>query len=527
MTSTLTRPPAAPSDDVAPARTPPIAGTWLTTGDHKRLGTLFLAGGVVAIAAACAAALLFFLKADAATFWTAPSSRLASLATASALVIGVPALWIGLATYVVPLQIGATRLALPRLHNLALWTVAVGAVLTAVGHVAEPDAINSLASSVPSTGGEGPSSDGTQLIVTALFVVALGILLAAVSLLATILNRRAEGLRLTYLPLFSWSTLATSTVLVLATPVLLAGLALLFFDHHYGGHLLGSGLGGLRIWAHELWIPGHPFGLLFAAAGVGLFCDVVATHAGRPLVGFPAARVAAAAAPALTLLLFAGDVSILESPFGSVATIGGIVVGLPLGLALLTWLGTLKGGKPKAHPSVLFVLLFLLTVGLVTALSIAAVFVGVEGPDADAFRNGQITLLSLALPLLAVGAGAVHWSPKLYGRPTPAGFGGIQALLLFAGPLLLAAPGYLMGFGSNDSVVLLGAVGAVVTAVGVLMTLLDVAARGATSDANPYGGTTLEWATASPPPVHNFEEIPDIRSPHPLAAGTTDTGATA
>ena len=524
MTSTLTRPPAASSDDVAPVRTPPIAGTWLTTGDHKRLGTMFLAGGVVAIAAACATALLFFLKADAATFWTAPGSRLSSLATASALVIGVPALWIGLATYVVPLQVGATRLALPRLHNLSLWTLGVGAVLVAVGHLAEPEAINSLASSIPSSGRDGASSDGTQLIITALFVVAVGILLAGVSLLATILNRRAEGLRLTFLPLFAWSTLATSTVIVLATPVLLAGLVLLFFDHHYGGQILGTGLGSLRIWAHELWIPGHPFGLLFAAAGVGLFGDVVATHAGRPLVGFPAARAAAAAAPVLTLLLFAGDVSILESPFGSVATIGGIVVGLPLGLALLTWLGTLKGGKPKAHPSVLFVLLFLLTVGLVTVLSIAAIFVEVEGPDAEAFRNGQITLLSLGLPLLALAAGAVHWSPKLYGRATPNGLGGIQALLLFGGPVLLAAPGYLMGFGSNDSVVLLGAVGAVVTAVGVLMFLLDLASRGATSDANPYGGTTLEWATASPPPAHNFDELPDIRSAHPLA---TDTGASA
>jgi heme/copper-type cytochrome/quinol oxidase subunit 1 len=167
--------------------------------------------------------------------------------------------------------------------------------------------------------------------------------------------------------------------------------------------------------------------------------------------------------------------------------------------------------------------LFLLVIALAKALAIVAIVVGVEGADAEAFRNGQITLLSLGLPLLAIAAGAVHWSPKLYGRGTPAGLGSIQALLLFGGPLLLAAPGYLMGFGSNDSVVLLGAVGAIVTAVGVLMFLLDVASRGATSEPNPYGGTTLEWATASPPPLHNFDEILDIRSAHPLA---TDTGAT-
>jgi heme/copper-type cytochrome/quinol oxidase subunit 1 len=521
MTSTLTRPRAASPDDSVPERRVPADGTWLTTGDHKRLGLLFLSGGVVAIVAACASAVLFFLKADAVTVWTAPASRLASLTTTAALVIGVPALWIGLATYVMPLQIGATRLALPRLHNLALWIFGLGAVLAAVGYVVEPDAVNSLASSVPSSAASGASADGTQLVIAALVLVGLGILLAAVSLLVTVLNRRTEGLRLTFLPLFSWSTLATATVLVLSTPVLLAGLVLLFFDHHYGGEIFAGGVGSLRIWTHELWIPGHPFGLLFAAAGVGLFSDVVSTHAGRPLVGYPVARVAAAAAPLLSLLLFAGDVSILRSPFGSVAAVGGIVVGLPLGLALLTWLGTVKGSKPRAHPSVLFVVLFLLTVGLVTVLSIVAVIVGVEGADAEAFRNGQITLLSLALPLLAVAAGAVHWSPKLYGRGTPAGLGSIQALLLFGGPLLLAAPGYLVGLGAGDGVVPIGFVGAIVTAVGVLMFLLDLASRGATSEADPYGGSTLEWATASPPPLHNFEEIPDIRSPHPLA----DSGA--
>ncbi|MDQ3107391.1 MAG: cbb3-type cytochrome c oxidase subunit I [Actinomycetota bacterium] len=522
MTSTLTRPRAASSDDVAPERTSSSDGTWLTTGDHKRLGLLFLLGGVLAVVAAAGAAALFLLKADNPAVWTQSGSRLTSLAAASALVIGVPALWIGLATYVMPLQIGATRLALPRLHNLALWTFALGAVLAATGYVAEPNAINSLASSVPAAANNAASDDGTQLVIVALFLVGVGILLAAISLLTTVLNRRTEGLRLTFVPLFSWSVLATASVLVLATPVLLAGLALLYFDHHYGGLIFSGQIGSLRIWAHELWIPGHPFGLLFAAAGVGIFCDVVSTHARRPLVGYPVARAAAVAAPLLSLLLFAGDVSILRSPFGSVATLGGIVVGLPLGLALLTWLGTLKGGKPKAHPSLLFVVLFLVTVGLVTVLSLAAVLTGVEGTEAEAFRNGQITLLSLALPLLAVAAGTVHWSPKLAGRVTPAGMAGVQALLIFGGPLLLAAPGYLVGFGADPSVAPLGAVGAVLTAVGALLFLLDLASRGATSEDDPYGGSTLEWTTASPPPLHNFTDLPDIRSAHPLADAGAD-----
>ena len=521
MTSTLTRPsPAASGDDVGDATLrPPSTGTWLTTGDHKRLGLLFLYGGVAAIAAACISAAIFFLRAEAPTVWTQAGSRLTAVNAAAALVIGIPALWIGLATYVMPLQIGATRLALPRLHNLALWTYAVGGALVTVGFVADDDMPNSLTSSVPAAAA-GPGSDGAQLVIVGLLLVALAIGLASVSLLVTVLNRRAEGLRLTFLPLFSWSVLAVSTVGLLASGVLLSGLVLLFFDWHYGGTLLtGLTNGPRRVWQHELWIPGTPFGLLFTAAGVGIFCDVVATHARKPITGFPVARVLAVAAPLLTLLLWAGNTSVLSSPFGPIATVGGLAVFAPIGLAILLWLGTFKGSKPKAHPSLVFLLLFLAIIGLAKVLSIAAVVVGVEGTDAEAFRNGQITLLTFGAPLLALGAAAAHWSPKLWGRVNPMGTSAVQALLLFGGPVLMSLPGYLVGLGADDAVVPIGIAGAAVTAGGVLMFALDIASRGATSEADPYGGHTLEWATASPPADHNFDDLPDIRSAHPLTDG--------
>lgn len=525
MTSTLTRPPEASSDpndgDAAGAR--PEAGTLLTSGDHKRLGLLFIAGGVASLLAAAIAGLIFFAINGGPAVWTGNQSRLSSVTTTAALVLGIPALWIGIATYVMPLQIGATRLALPRLHSLSLWIFGVGGALTTVGYLADDRPINSLASSIPARAPRGnPAADVTQLIVVGLLLVGVAIFLSAVSLLTTVLNRRADGLRLTYLPLFSWSTLATSSVLVLATPVFIAGLALLFFDLHYGGTLFGRGVAAERIWEHSLWIVGHPFGLLFAAAAVGIFGDVVSTHTGRPLVGFPAARVAAAAAPVLTLFLWAGDVSVLRSPFGPVATLGGIAVGAPLALGLLTWAGTLKQGRIRFHPSLVFAALFLANVGLVTAFSIAAVVVGVEGSDADAFRNGQISMLTFGAALLGLGGAAAHWSPKVWGRATPTGPAMGQALLFFLGSILVALPGYLTGLGADDSVVPIGIAGFALVAAGLAVFGLNFAARNATSDDDPYGGHTLEWATSSPPPASNFETIPDIRSAHPLhdARGT-------
>jgi cytochrome c oxidase subunit 1 len=529
MTLTETRPRAASASDAAAERAPAGPGGWLTTGDHKRLGLLFMAGGVAALLAGCVASLIYQLPSmgDAPTLWTAAGSRLVTTNSIVSLLIGIPALWIGLATYVVPLQTGATRLALPRLHHLALWTYFAGGVLVAIGILADDKAINSLTSSVPQLAAKGKSANSvTELLIAGVFVVGVALLLAAISLLTTVLSRRAEGLRLVFLPLFSWSTLATATVLVLATPVFLAGVVLLWFDQHYGGTLFAAGVGARRIWQHELWLVVQTFALLFAAACVGAFGDIVATRTGRPLKAFPVARAAAIAAPMLTLLLWTGNVSLLHSPFGPVATVGGVVVGLPLLLSLLTWLGSVKGTKPTFHPAVLFVVAFLLLIGLVTVLSVAAIFTKVEGFEAESFRNGQIALLMFGAPLLALAGAASHWSSRLFGRSAAAGAAGLQCLLLFVGPVLTAAPGYAIGFGvdPSDALQYIGCLGSAITAAGLLLFVVNLVTRSRDSvAARPGEGLTLEWATSSPPAPHNFEEIPDIRSPYPLA----DAGASA
>ena len=520
MTSTLTRPATATTDATSAPPAPAAAGSWATSGDHKQLGLLFMAGGLVAILGGALVAGFFQLPNvnDNTRIWTGVTSRLASANVSLSLVIGIPALWIGLASYVTPLQIGSSRLALPRLHGLALWTYAAGAILAAVGYGAGRPPISGLGSSIPAMARKGSSAGApTELVVMGLLLVALATFLAAASLLVTLLNGRTEGMRLVHLPPFSWSTLATSTVLVLATPVFMAGLTLLFYDQHYGGTLFASEPGGRRIWQHQLWVLGQPMALLFSAACVGSFCDVVSTAARRPLSGFGLARGAAVAAPFLTLLLWAGNLSTLRSPFGPVATLGGVLVGAPLVLALLSWAGTLRSGAVRVNPALFFLGAFLAVVALAASASVAAVFVGIEGRGVESFRNGQTTLLVLGAPLLGLAGAAVHWSPKISGRSPSAGASGLLCLLLLGGIVLTALPAYLVGFGAGGAVVPLGAAGSVLTAAGVLLVLVNLVGTRRSGPDDPYGGLTLEWATSSPPPPHNFDTVPDIRSPHPLA----------
>jgi heme/copper-type cytochrome/quinol oxidase subunit 1 len=546
MTLTDTRPSAAagpPAGRDAPAADASAAApvergltAWLATGDHKRLGLLFAVLGIVAIVGGLGCALAYQLPSmgDAPDAFTAGGSQLAAAATAFTCLIGIPALWLGLATYVTPLQLGGHRLALPRLQHLALWLFVAGGAITTVAFIADRTHLASLAASAPAAAAKGKAaSNATELLIAGLAVVAIGTLLAAVGLLTTVLNRRADGLRLRHLPAFSWSVFGTSLTLLLATPVFLAGLVVLYFDQHYGGTVFASGVGGLRIWEHELWLLGRPEALLFAAAGLGISCEVVSTALRRPLAGWPVAAAICAGAPLLTLVLWIGGTGALHSPFAPTASGVAVVLLVPAGLAVLTWLGSIRGSRPRPLPSLLPFLAHLLLLAVALAMLVAGAVGDVTGrADAQAFRNGQLVLLTIGLPLLDLAAGLVHWAPKLRGRVPTIATAGLPTLLLTAGVLLLALPGHLVGLDAGDGVVTMGIVGAAVAIVGVLALLPTVVGPAGTASGDPYEGLTLEWAAASPPVRHNFDEIPEVRSPHPLhdartAASTAGAGGEA
>lgn len=514
----------APPERAAPATPPPApvpAGGWLTTGDHKRLGILFVTGGLAAAVAACILAALFQLPAfgDGVDVWTSRDSRLASANVTAALVIGLPALWLGLATYVVPLQIGATRLALPRLHGLAVWAFAVGGATTAVAFALNrPGGLN-VGAPLPPSPGRSAGQAATELLVGGLTMVTLATLLVAVSLLVTILTRRAQGMTLGRMPVFAWSALATCAALVLAAPVFLSGLAIVYLDRHYGGEFFAGGSGGaLRIWQRHLWLLGRPEAFLLVAPALGALSDVVATHTRRPLAGFPLARAAAVAVALMSLLAWAADTRALRSVVPPTATAPTAAVGLAGGVVVLAWLASLRRGRPRPHPALLFAAGFVLLLGAAAVAATLAAAVGVEGNDAVEFRNAQVTIVLFGAPLLAVAGALHHWSPKLWGRDLPARLGALQFLLLFGGAAAAALPGYLSGLGAGSALVPVGIAGNALIALGLAPFAAGplLARHGGGASDERHEGLTLEWATPSPPPPHNFDSLPEVRSAHPL-----------
>jgi heme/copper-type cytochrome/quinol oxidase subunit 1 len=505
----------------------------LATADHKRVGVLFLAlslgflvvGGVLGLLVRAE------LLGEDLQLATLDYDRVLSMhATVSTYLFLVPA-WLGLATFLVPLQIGSPRLAFPRLQAFSLWLFlfAGGLLVTAfiMGRPADLGLISRLPTEAP---GSGADTDASLAIVS-LGLAAVSFLLASMNLAVTVLKLRTEGLTLLRLPMFTWATLITSLASLLAIPVFLAGLSLLYIDQHFGGELFAAAtVAGRSVWRHTVWLFGRPDIYLLALPGLGAACDIVATHAGRPLLRSDGARVQLAVFGILAFAAWTAGGEVTDAlvlPTFSPVT---ALIAVPVGLLILLWLGTAVLSRPRLHPSLLFVGGFvgLVGFGLINVLVAAVVEV-----DGEAWTTGHLHTVAFGAPSLLLFAAIYHWAPKLLGRELSVRGGMLAFMGLFGGFLAMGLGSYLLGYdgapahledypftSSASTFSAAAGVGGVLASLGALVVIADLvraaSGRGEAAAGDPYGGLTLEWATASPPPPNNFDSIPEVRSAEPL-----------
>ena len=492
---TLTEAPPQPAPSAEPAHQSVPGGTILTTADHRRVGALFvgfallflLAGGIVG-------GLLQVELAGSGVQVTGNAfARLFSLhATVTPLLFLAP-LWVGLATAVIPGQIGAGNLAFPRLQSFALWTYVVGGGVVVAGYIVGSPRGAGLSLSQPIRVA-GASATATDLWISGLALVAIAALLAAVNLLATIVTQRGEGTSFASLPLFSWATFATSAVLVIAIPTFLGGLALLYLDQHFGGSFFAVGTrGGQQVWQHLLWLFGRPEVYLLTLPGLGVASEIVEAQTGKPLINRNVAMGALGAFAVLSLGAWAAGASASTAvvlPTYSVLT---ALVAAPAGVLVLLWLGTMRDGRPKPHVTLLYVAAYLVLVLFGVANTIIAAVVKVDA--GTAWSTGHLHVVVLGAPVLLAFAAVHHYAPRIWGRALHQGMGGLEALLLLGGFLVMGLADYLLGYdgapwhvadlvnpkGSWLNLEKLGTAGAALVLLGTLVFVANVLRTAVTS----------------------------------------------
>lgn len=511
----------------------------LTSADHKDLGRILISASLGFLFLALLELLLMRLQlAIPENTFLSPVTfnRMLSLYGATAVFFFAVPLALGLFYYVTPLQIGARRSALPRLGQIGTWLFVAGAAVLYAGILYTPSeaGVNPLP---PLSGFSFLPSNGVDAWTAATGLATLGFVLIAIDLIATLRLHRAPGMAWRRLPVFSWAAAISAWLLLAIGPVLLAAVTMLLIDRNYDGIFFAGDAGGSPLlWQHLSWIfysGAYMLILIFALAAVA---EIVAGLAGKPLFNRGAVIGSLAAIAVIGTLawmqnMFTAPIALGWMYFAMTMALALIV---PFGLILFNLIETLAGGAVRMRAPLLFAAgaIAMISIGLAAEISHALVALG---------WRLQHTVDSTAATHFALVGGAVFgglaalhwWFPKMTGRTMGEALARMSFWTMVAGTLIGFLPLFLAGglegqvidaykfFGGTgvDAYNLIATIGVFVLAVGIVMSIANALLSregGAPAGHDPWGGDSLEWFALSPPDPHNFDLLPDVRSPRPL-----------
>jgi cytochrome c oxidase subunit 1 len=350
----------------------------------------------------------------------------------------------GLANYIVPLQIGAADMAFPRINALSYWMLLASGIMImmAFGFGGAPvgwTMYAPLSTQEPAT--------GVDLLLLGLIINGTASLLGGINFLVTIFRMRAPGMTMLRMPMFTWTTLVTSVLLVFSIPVVTAGLVMLFIDRNYGGGFFDPALGGNPIlWQHVFWFFGHPEVYILILPAFGIVSEIVPVFARKPLFGYKAFVFATASIGALGFSVWAHHMfttGAVYLPFFAFFT---FLIAVPTGIKFFNWLATMWGGQLRFDTPMLFAVGFI-TLFLIGGLDGA--FLAVVPFDfmvQDTYWVvSHIHYVLVAGSVFAIFAALFFWFPKMSGRHLDERLGKFQFWLLFIGTNLAFFPQHLLG----------------------------------------------------------------------------------
>ncbi|SDJ46104.1 cytochrome c oxidase subunit I [Salimicrobium halophilum] len=515
---------------------------YMRTTHHRKIGTMYIMAAILFFFRGGMDALLIRtqLAVPQNDFWVYQGDKYNELFTFHGTVmiffVAMPLL-IGLMNVAIPLQIGANDLAFPYLNAVSFWLFFAGAMIFNMSFFfnAAPNA--GWTAYAPLSTDAYTAQVNNNYYIFGLQVSGMGTILTAINMIVTIFRLRAPGMKMTRMPLFPWSTLVTSVLILVAFPVLTIALTLLMFDRYYGTHFFMSEMGDPVYWQHLFWIFGHPEVYILIIPAFGIFSDIISHFSRQKVYGYKSMVGAIVLIAMLGFMvwahhMFTVGLGAFANTFFAITT---MMIAVPTGIKVFNWLFTMRHGAIRMTTPMLFSLGFIPTfvMGGVTGVMLAVAAADYQYHDTY-FVVAHFHYTMVGGTVLGAFAGIYYWFPKMTGKKLDDSLGKWHFWLFATGFHLTFLPQHFAGLNGmprrvytylpEDGVAIYNGVstaGAFLMGISMLFLLYNLyktakSKEKAAADAWLGDGRTLEWTVASPAPEHPFEQVPYVKSVDPF-----------